>query len=320
MLTLQNGDKVGIRAPPGAVVVHHPAVPTTAETPARSRFSILGAYLDLRHLNNEQVVREGSGHDQIDFQHAIDDLRRAAPDKPAPAALQVLNTLLLDAPPPASRSVQRAMHVGRSGDAAGAFDAKTGKLTLKMRETLRLKRDKLSFESVTELLVLPAFAAQVGKRNRHWEPASAWRSHTADQNEEDEEEDEKQVVVALIKAIVSDVWASCRVQTERRHFFLDGAYTKSDIVVTTPASAAALSQPMPYLVAGMARGGDAIHKDFVVARSGRGEPQRDCRAATGVGRTSKPMSYSWEIPGIPCPAGAYPGRRSSLDIGEGTEL
>ncbi|KAJ3180542.1 hypothetical protein HDU87_002051 [Geranomyces variabilis] len=74
-------------------------------------------------------------------------------------------------------------------------------------------------ESVSKELIITIIALLTA------EPASA------DQNEEDE----KRVVISLIKAIVSDVWASCRVQTERRHFFLDGAYTKSDIVVTTPA-------------------------------------------------------------------------------------
>ncbi|KAJ3178491.1 hypothetical protein HDU87_003565 [Geranomyces variabilis] len=60
------------------------------------------------------------------------------------------------------------------------------------------------------------------------EPASA----------DEGDEDEKQIAITLIKAIVSRACATCSVQTERFHYFLDGAYTKSDIAITTTAPAA----------------------------------------------------------------------------------
>ncbi|KAJ3147295.1 hypothetical protein HDU89_005645 [Geranomyces variabilis] len=73
-----------------------------------------------------------------------------------------------------------------------------------MRETLRLKRDKLSFESVTEPLVLPAFAAQPESVSKELivtiVALLTAEFASADQNED--EEDGKQVVISLIKAIV----------------------------------------------------------------------------------------------------------------------
>ncbi|KAJ3170299.1 hypothetical protein HDU88_008926 [Geranomyces variabilis] len=243
-------------------------------TPARARFSILGAYLDLRAgtMNNRQIVWEGSGHDQVDFQRACDELRRAAPEEPAPVALQVLNKLRIELVFGKFSTPRHLRH-------AAYDEACTSGAAAMRRWAHAVGRSRRRLGSGTGIgnprqpgdltLVLPVGKARIGVQgaDRHDYCIITAETASADQNEEDKEEGEKQTVISLIKAIVSDVWASCRVQTERRHFFLDGAYTKSDIVVTTPASAAALSQPMPYLVAEMARGGDAIHKDFVESRN-----------------------------------------------------